>query len=64
MSTGYLSFSEGKYRIIVGGMPICADGTLQNALLAARSMMVSIKPEAWNGDLGEWVCISTISLTA
>ena len=64
MSTGYISFSEGKYRIIVGGMPICVDGTLQNALLAARAMKVSVKPEAWNGDLGEWVCISTIDFAA
>ena len=64
MSTGYLSFSKGKYRIIVGGMPICADGTLQNALLAARAMKVSIKPEAWNGDHGEWVHVSTIDFTA
>ena len=64
MSTGYLSFSEGKYRIIVGGMPICVDGTLQNALLAARAMKVSVKPEAWNGDRGEWVHISTIDFAA
>jgi hypothetical protein len=64
MSTGYLSFSEGKYRIIVGGMPICVDGTLQNALLAARAMKVSVKPEAWNGDRSEWVHISTIDFTA
>lgn len=58
--TGYLSFSGGAYRVIVQGMPICKDGPASYALRAADSMRVKLQPEAWNGDRGEWVHLSTI----
>lgn len=60
MTTGYLSFSGGAYRVIVQGMPICKDGPAPDALRAARSMRVTLLPEAWNGDRGVWVTLSTI----
>jgi hypothetical protein len=58
--TGYLSFSNGNYRVIVQGMPICKDGPPDFALRAAASLRVTLQPEAWNGDRGEWVTLSTI----
>ena len=60
MPSGYLSFSSGAYRVIVQGMPICKDGPAPYALRAAETMRVDLQPEAWNGDRGEWVHMSTI----
>ena len=60
MTTGFLSFSGGAYRVIVQGMPICTDGPAPDALRAARSLRVPLQPVAWNGDRGEWVHLSTI----
>lgn len=60
MISGYLSFSGGAYRVIVQGMPICKDGPASHALRAAETMRVKLQPEAWNGDRGEWVHLSTI----
>lgn len=58
---GFVSFSEGKYRIIVQGMPICADkSSLPDALRAAAQMKVTVDEVAWNGDRGEWVTLSTM----
>ena len=58
---GYLSFSEGRYRIIVQGMPICADKpAMRDAIRAAESMRVKLQPEDWNGDRAEWVHLHTI----
>lgn len=59
--TGYLSFSEGRYSVIVQGMPICNDKpALSDALRAAEWMKVQLQPEAWNGDRAEWVHLHTI----
>lgn len=60
MIKGILSLSEGKFRVLVDGMPIAIDGTKAYALRAAQSMKVTIQPEAWNGDRGEWVWLDTI----
>jgi len=60
VQTGYLSFSCGAYRVIVQGMPICKDGPRADAMRAAESLRVKLKPEAWNGDRGEWVHADTI----
>jgi hypothetical protein len=60
MQTGYLSFSEGRYRVIVQGMPICKDGDKTFALRAAESLRVKLQSEAWNGDRGEWVHADTL----
>ena len=57
----YLSISEGRYRVISQGMPICADkATPAEALTAAQNLRVIVAPVAWNGDRGEWVSLDTI----
>jgi hypothetical protein len=60
MQQGFLSFSNGRYRVIVQGMPICRDGSKTDALRAAESLRVKLQAEAWNGDRGEWVHLHTI----
>jgi len=58
---GFLSFSEGKYRIIVDGMPVCNDkATLLEAIRAADSMKVVLHSLAWRGDKGDWVPLVTV----
>lgn len=52
---GYLSFSEGKYRIIVQGMPVCTDTTLHHAMLIAKQFRVKLRELMWDGDQGLWV---------
>ena len=57
----YLSISEGRYRVISQGMPICADkDTPAEALTAAKHQRVILAPVAWNGDRAEWVSLDTI----
>lgn len=51
----YLSTSSGAWRVIVQGMPLCADTTLEGAYIVAR--LFGIKPESlqvWNGDKGNF----------
>lgn len=58
---GYLSFSEGKYRVIVEGLPVCNDkATLLEALKAADSMHVVLHSLAWRGDKGDWVPLAVV----
>lgn len=58
---GYLSTSDGKWRVISQAMPICADkNTPQEAIAAANTMRLVIEAAAWNGDRGEWVWLETI----
>ena len=58
---GYLSFSEGKYCVIVDCMPMCNDkDTLLAAIRAADSMKVVLHSLAWSGDKGEWVPLITV----
>jgi len=57
----YLSISEGRYRVISQGLPICADKpTPAEALTAAKHQRVIVAPVAWNGDRAEWVHLDTI----
>ena len=57
----YLSISEGRYRVISQGMPICSDKkTPAEALTAAQHLRVSVAPVAWNGDRAQWVHLDTI----
>jgi predicted amidohydrolase len=57
----YLSISEGRYRVISQGMPVCADkATPAEALTAAQNLRVIVAPVAWNGDRAEWVSLDTI----
>lgn len=52
----YLSSSEGKFRVIEGGMPISADKpTAAEALAAAAYFGLKVSAELyWDGDAGEW----------
>ena len=60
----FLSISEGRYRVISQGMPICADKlTPREALKAAQDLRVIVAPVAWNGDRAEWVHLDTIEET-
>lgn len=57
----YLSTSEGFWRVISQGLPICADKkTPAEALTAAEHLKVKIAPAAWNGDRAQWVSLDTI----
>jgi hypothetical protein len=57
----YLSTSEGRWRVISQGLPVCADKkTPAEALTAAKHQRVIVAPVAWNGDRAEWVHLDTI----
>lgn len=57
----YMSFSSGKYRVIVQGQPICNDKeTLVEAAAAAKQCNVLFASIAWDGDNGRWVRTSTL----
>jgi len=57
----FLSISEGRYRVISQGLPICADKpTPAEALTAAKHQRVIVAPVAWNGDRAEWVHLDDI----
>ena len=57
----YLSISEGRYRVISQGMPVCADkATPAEALTAAQNLRVIVAPVAWNGDRAQWVHLDSI----
>jgi hypothetical protein len=57
----YLSTSEGHWRVISQGLPVCADKkTPAEALTAAQNLRVIVAPVAWNGDRAQWVHLDTI----
>ena len=57
----YLSFSNGKYRIINQGLPVNADcGFKHDAISFAVRIKLKLADVAWNGDRGEWVHLHTI----
>jgi hypothetical protein len=57
----YLSTSEGHWRVISQGLPVCADKkTSIEAMRAAEHLKVKIAPVCWNGDRAEWVSLDTI----
>lgn len=58
----YLSYSEGRYRVIYQGLPVSNDkATSREALRAAASVYVLVDQAepVWNGDRGEWVGADT-----
>jgi hypothetical protein len=55
MTTGYLSFSGNKWRVIYQGLPLCADkSTRTEAETVAAQMKVKLSDTYWNGDTGEY----------
>lgn len=51
----YLSASEGKYRVIQGGVPISADKrTAAEALAVADHFRLKVSDKMWDGDAGRW----------
>lgn len=53
MST-YYSTSAGQWRLIHQGLPVCKDGSLEDAQRAAATFRLSPAPDYWNGDIGEF----------
>lgn len=52
----YLSFSEGQYRVILHGMPVCADKrTAEEALRVAIQFKLKVSDRMWDGDAGAFV---------
>lgn len=52
----YLSTSEGKWRVIHGGVPICPDTDEASARHCARFAGCDISHRRiWDGDKGEWI---------
>jgi hypothetical protein len=57
----YLSTSEGRWRVISHGLPLCADkATPAEAMAAAQQHRITLAPVAWNGDRAQWVHLETI----
>lgn len=57
----HLSFSDGHYRIVHMGVPVCADkNSLAEALRVADQFRLELLSVAWNGDLGKWVHLDTV----
>ena len=51
----YLSTSEGKWRLIHGGVPICPDTDEESARRAARFTGCDLTHGwIWDGDRGAW----------
>ena len=58
----YLSRSEGKYRVIAQGLPLCADKqTAAEATAAATAQRVKLAPVYWDGDAAEWKPIEGVT---
>lgn len=54
--TCYLSGSEGTFRVVYQGMPICNNkATAAEALAAADQMRVTVSNQMWDGDAGKFV---------
>jgi len=53
----YLSTSEGKWRAISQGVPVCADTSDRDrAVVCARQFKLNLSHGlVWNGDKGAWV---------
>lgn len=57
----YLSSSEGKFRVIQGGVPISADKrTAAEALAVAEHFRLKVSDKMWDGDAGTWRSRSTV----
>lgn len=54
--TSYLSTSEGSWRVIHQGLPLCRDGTEPEARACAKRFNVDISHRLiWDGDLGRFI---------
>ena len=52
----YLSASDGTFRIISQGMPLCSNkSTVREALAVAEQFKIKLSAWAWNGDCGEFI---------
>ena len=51
----YLSHSRGQWRVILDEMPLCADTTKANAEACARTLRVTLSPNYWHGEAGEFM---------
>ena len=57
----YMSFSNGFYKVIQKGMPICDNKkTMVEAASVAMQFKIPMASISWNGDLGLWVAASTL----
>jgi hypothetical protein len=50
----YLSTSDGMWRTVVSGLPICADTPFRSRAEAAATQMRVVPTAIWNGDTGKW----------
>lgn len=50
----YLSYSRDQWRVILDDMPLCADTTKANAEACARTFRVTLSPNYWDGEAGEF----------
>lgn len=58
----YLSRSEGKFRVIAQGMPLCSDkATATEATAAATAQRVKLAPVYWDGDSATWKPIEGVT---
>jgi len=51
----YLSHSRGQWRVILDEMPLCADTTRAQAEACARTFRVTLSPNYWHGEAGEFM---------
>jgi hypothetical protein len=56
----YLSTSDGKWRVIYQGMPLCADTTVGQSLIVYERTLQQLRqpipkfPPVWDGDTGNF----------
>ena len=50
----YYSTSHGQWRLILQGLPLCKDGTLQEASQCAAGFRLTPDPQFWDGDNGKF----------
>ncbi len=51
----YLSCSDGKWRLVNQGLPLCADTTREQAEACAKSFRLALPAVYWDGDTGAFV---------
>lgn len=57
----YLSKSEGRYRIISHSVPVGRDElTASDALSIAKGYKLQLDERAWDGDIGQWVPLTSL----
>lgn len=57
----YLSQSEGKWRVVHNGLPLCADkDSAAECLPVAKQFNLTLDDLYWNGDLGQFLKFSLL----